>query len=281
LLIANKSQWESDHKFKENINNCIQNNQEKVITFVEKLVDPATIEFGRMIIEASVWNTNNRQAKVDAENALKFYLQQQSDHELHSDFHQTFQWVRSLYENESLWKLQLKEDGMFVYNLKEEGMSIYTWKVQTKVHIKNLDSFVNYFASGQSLREDHRFETCSLREKIDENTSDWLICSKIMWPMAPREGLLRRTKIIGDKYSMVMDHTVTRNDTPPSKNAIRAVGDSGFFFEMNNTHKPGEVLFTNIYRLDPKGNIPIWIVNKSATACMKFAKKVRIVAQSK
>jgi len=282
LHIANKTPWESDHEYKELINNRIQMYQEKVSIFVEKLVDPATIEFGRTIIDASVSRDLNQDTIDAAEVAMRSYIENISNaHDLKLEYQNSLQRVRHLYDVETNWKLCLKDDGAVVYKLKEEGNSINTWKSQIKITLQNQDTLMDFLVTGNSLREDKRIEKLVMVERIDENTSDWLLTTKILWPMAARECLFRKIKIVAEKYRFVLDYSIFRKDTPITKHSIRSVIFCGSFIEVHKDCKPGEVLFTQLWMMDPKGSIPTWIVNKGAAGCMKYLKNMRHIAVSR
>jgi len=222
-----------------------------------------------------VSSNNNDDAKKDAELAMKIYLQIPTDDQLRLTFEKEIQHIHHLYDGETGWKVKFKEEGLLVCKLQEKG--IITWKGQTKLKFTKttVDSLIHFFASGNTLKEDKRVEGLELVERYNENTADWRFCTRLLWPLAPREWLLRRNKVIEDRWTLVLDYSITRDDYPPTKSAVRGVACAGVFFEVDKDCEPGEVIFTQIYSMDPKGNVPTWIINKAGPAVFRFLKKLR------
>jgi len=251
----------------------VEEHKAKVINFMKGLLDRDSIQTLRSLISASVTLTHTDAEKEQAKTSLAAYLTSNElgkKIEAEYDYNTVLRRMTEFTKDVKDWKIagHHKERGVITYQKKIEGDPLWVMKMVIQslpVNMKQAYAFLHDYCNYTKTDPSVKFE------KIEDNGQfiDWYAYCGFPFPMSPRDYVIRRRDIFGENTSTLVGYAVETEKKPLRKGYVRGIFSiNGYLLETNPDHT---VKYTFVMQCDPKGNVPLWLVNAAGKALHKAA----------
>lgn len=165
-------------------------------------------------------------------------------------------------EETNHWDFVLAKDGTSLYKRDRKEVSpVPCYLVDTKIE-KPKDDLVNkIWGVNEELAKENDPKLLMWKEL--EKEPSWKVCSQysgMAWPIWPRHLVFAQTKIEeGDKTYLVA-HSIDHPEEKINKNTHVEGKVCMSVYEFKDNHN-GSTSIRRITQVDPKGSIPVWLIN--------------------
>eukprot|EP01097_Dermamoeba_algensis_P005523 TRINITY_DN3517_c0_g1_i1.p1 TRINITY_DN3517_c0_g1~~TRINITY_DN3517_c0_g1_i1.p1 ORF type:complete len:670 (-),score=134.77 TRINITY_DN3517_c0_g1_i1:207-2144(-) len=262
-------------------------NTEKMLMFIDSLIDEKQLMRDKRMIEASVKiifpESDIKMAEIQIEKILSSSIINQTivNELVRKENREIFlKLCSSSYDAAIPWKKY--SDKKFFFSVdhyidKQHGLFVFKmtgkFSVELKTFIKLVSDVPKYFKT-----IDSRVVDVECVEKREENNSDWLLELKMPFPYSNRECLITLFQESTDKSFLSFYTSIEREYQ--QKNSLRLnMRTSGVHLEVD-ARNPSYVKYTSFQQVE-LGSLPQWVFNNSANFYMKGLLKMRSILEER
>lgn len=280
LRFANKTPYEGvNEKAVAKINEFMEKNSSVLSNFILQLTDEKAIIHAQRVIEASVKLERPEHEIHLATDNLQSFLQEYhlgKTVELELQYKSEYDKLMEAYNDKSNWTNNLdKIHGVTVSTKKMEGNKrIHTFKVEVKVR-SDMRSVFNVMNSLYNWGKfDSRIKKIARLEVFDKNHEDWYVQQSPFFPFAPRDFVITHHHHYNAKKSYTLGYSISRSDVPAMKDFVRASILFGTILDRD-IDDPDLVKITYISRIDPRGQVPKWLINQGTNSHFSYLRNIQ------
>ncbi|XP_060590740.1 START domain-containing protein 10-like [Ruditapes philippinarum] len=173
-----------------------------------------------------------------------------------------FRKLKNLDEDTDNWKLEYQKNNTSVWTKTNEVSSFKIVKVRTTFDDIAGETLYDVLHDPEYRKAwDHSmlegYEICA----INPNNDIGYYALKSPPPLRNRDFVTQRSWLDMGKEKWIINHSVNHESVPPRKGYIRGISYlTGYLIRQQGQNK---CQFTYVSQSDPRGKLPVWVVNKA------------------